>query len=325
MRPVCATTGPAEVAEAGARALARGGNAVDAVAAAGLAWPPGLASAGVLLALGPGLGRVACRFPARVPGLGLSRPRRVRLYGASARAALVATPAAAAALSAAVARWGQLGLPGVTAAARTADAPHAALLALLAASGPVAMVKGPWAMAAARALGPVAGGLLTRRDLIEARADLGEAGLDPASGLALAGAAGAPSPADEGPGRRLLAAAALDGSGILAALALDAGADPGGEVDPALLGLPPNGLLAGQPAGTARRVGRALPLRCGCAGGLEGLPVILAGPAEALGWALRRSPADAFASLEAEDVEGLLILRGGARPAAAGAGATATP
>lgn len=291
MRTVVATTGDPRTTAAGVAALEAGGNAVDAAVAAALAWPPALTAAGVLVAVGPGLGRGAAVFQARAPGYGLSRPSRTRLLSAAAPASRAATSTAAQAFAAIVARWGTASLAEIARAAsvrggsdRAAPpAPHQAALALLAKDGANAFSRGAFAVEAARSLGPLAGGLLTRRDMIEARPALvsaeGPVGglwlpwpLDEARALADAAAAG-PIDAEA---ERELAVVVIDRHGVVACAALEAG--PAAEPEaPAVAGVPPNTLLAAQPTARAKKVGQVLPLRRAAAAGGDVALVGLAG------------------------------------------------
>jgi hypothetical protein len=322
VRTVIATTGDARTAGAGVAALEAGGNAVDAAVAAALAWPPALTSAGVLVAVGPGMGRGAATFQARVPGFGLSRQSRLRLLSAASPASRTATSTAAQAFVAVLARWGTATLAEVARAAsgrgadRTAPpAPHQAALALLAKDGANAFSRGAFAAEAARSLGPLAGGLLTRRDMIETRPVLASAE-GPLGGFWL------PWPIDEVraradarevEGERELAIVVIDRHGAIASVALEAGpaADP--EL-PAVAGVPPNTLLAAQPAARAKKVGQVLPLGRAAAAGGDVALVGLAGRLAPALEVLDRAEAEAQASPPLvepppEAGPGLLVVR----------------
>jgi hypothetical protein len=321
VKTVVATTGDERTAAAAAAVLEAGGNAVDAAVAAALAWPPALTSAGVMVALGPGMGHGAATFQARVPGYGLSRPSRLRLLSAAAPAADVATSCAAQALVAILGRWGTASVAEVaraaggraSAAERKASpgpAPHEQALALLARDGVNAFSRGAFAVEAARSHGPLAGGLLTRRDMIEARPTIGSAE-GPLNGLWLPWllddarqvlAAGSSARAEGGADERVLSVVVIDRHGAVAAVALEAGAPAEAEL-PGVAGVPPNTLLAGQPAARAKKVGQPLPLLRAAAAGGEVTQVALAGAlAPALDLLDR-------ADLAGEPRQGLLVVR----------------
>jgi hypothetical protein len=282
MKWLVATTGPPSISAAGAAVFEAGGNAIDAAVAAVLAWPPALSSAGGMVVVGHGLGRGSCLFAARNPGFGLSRPRRMRLLESREPAALVAAPCAGKAFAAMISRWGTITLPVVArAAARAAEdaglAPHLEALELLAQEGPLGLVRGAWGELAARVLGPQGGGLLTRRDLTEARPEIGEA-FGPVGQLWLAAgpdrvvASGRSTPADQ----RAVSVAALDRRGAVVAMVLEVGSN----IDPApppVMGVEPNTLLAGQPTVQIKKVGQPVPLRVGAAAGGEEELVAMAG------------------------------------------------
>jgi hypothetical protein len=316
VKEIVASTGPLAVAEAGAASIRGGGNAVDAVTAAALAWPPGLGAGGALVAAGTGIGRVCCRFPARVPGLGLSRPRRASLFAGGSPTALAAVPSVGPAHAAAVARGGRTGWKSAVAAAAAATArqPHGEALEALREAGGTAAVKGAWSLAAARALGPLSGGLLTRRDLIEAKPDLAEAELVAAHAVSwsLPATPAEPGPGPE-PGRRI-AVIALDRHGTVAGLVLDAGPEVAGVPD--VLGVPANTLLAGQARSTVRRVGRPLPLLMGAAVAVDGALPTACGPWRALCELLSSDPLEQ--ALERTSDE-LLVLSPGSPPRVWGA------
>jgi len=321
MKPAMAATGGrgGGYAEVG-RAVMATGNAVDAVIAACLRWPAALASSGALVAGGAGIGRVSCRFPARIPGNGLSRPRRALLISQHAAASAMATPCAATALSAVLSRWGSTGMSAVVAAVqKDGELPHEEALELLAASGAAGFVKGPWGLEATRTLGPVEGGLLTKRDLIEAKPDLGDAEACPDGWISTA-------PADQlarvrrglsEEGRRF-AAVAVDHQGAVAAITLDAGTWPDGASPATVLGVETNTLLLHASGAMARKVGRMLDLDCGAAAVTEGRPAALCGSAGSVAWALGRAPAavtGAPGEESPEDLPGdLLLLLGGQEP-----------
>ena len=282
MTPVIATTDEVTAAAA-ADQLEKGGNAVDAAVSALLAWPLSLASAGVLVAVGSGLGHGACLFPARVPGFGLSRPRRLRLLSGSAPAARIAATCAAPALAAILARWGTITMAeAANAAAAAGEAPHQAALTLLAEDGVNAFTRGSHGEDVARTLGPLAGGLLTRRDLIEARPDVGEA-VGPFEGLWLSQPIvdlrhSAASATAKSAGRAL-SVVVIDKQGRIASASAEAGvlAERESSTLPPVDGVVPNTLLAGQPPARAKKVGQPLPLTCGAAASGELEQVALAG------------------------------------------------
>lgn len=288
MKPVVATTTERNPAAAGSALIAAGGNAVDAVVGAALAWPPSLFSGGTFVANGAGLGRAACHFPARVPGFGLSRPRRMSLLNGRAPLSAVAATCTAQALAAVLGRWGTASAAAAARAAAKAwpkeePAPHAAALELVVEEGVSAFSRGTFGTEAARVLGSIEGGLLTRRDLIEARAEIGQA-FGPFGGL------WTPWPLEEG--RRLaedgtstssetaeavtFAVVAVDRRGAVAALALDAGRRGRRELT-SLLGVPPNRLLRTVHISRAKKVGQEIPLRCAAAVGGESEQLGLAG------------------------------------------------
>lgn len=309
MNRVVTSTGPSAIPEAGAAVLAGGGNAVDAVVAAALAWPPALASAGGMVVVGPGFGRGSCAFPARNPGFGLSRPRRTKMLVVKEPASLVAVPCMGKAMAAALTRWGSIGLPvaartAAKAAAEADAAPHAEALELLANDGPHGFVRGAWGESAARFYGPLAGGLLTRRDLIEIRPELGEA-FGPVDGLWLVTNPDriAPGGSPPAPGQRTMTVIARDGRGALAVMVLESGS-PVENAPPEVMGIAPNTLLAGVPTAQIKKVGQPLPLRLGAAAGGEGENTALGGTLAAF-----RS----FLSMEREyqetPPEGLLLLK----------------
>lgn len=310
MKPVVATTGGRVIASAAMAALSSGGNAIDGTVVGALSWPGALSAAGAVTAVGPGFGRVACLLPARAPGFGLSRPRRLRLIDGGGPAASVAATCAAQALSAMLTRWGSMTLPAASRAAASAydsdePAPHATALGLLAEQGVDAFTRGDFAVESAQALGPLADGLLTRRDLIEARPELGEAH-GPVSGLwtaaplsegrrALVGASAPVSPG------RTLAVVVIDHRGVIASLALDLGARADEGLAP-VLGVPPNTLLADHPSSQAKKVGQVVPLRIGAASGGESEQLGLAGALPSLVERVLSGPPE-------EAVEDLLVVR----------------
>jgi len=310
MKPVIASTGPTQTVEAGAAVMSAGGNALDATVAAILAWPPALCAAGVLVAVGSGLGRGVALFPARVPGFGLSRPRRFRLLGAHAAAAKVATPCAAQTLAAVLGRWGTVSIVQAAKAAWTAcaDAPHRDALELLAEEGVNAIVRGLFATEAAKSLGPLAGGLVTRRDLIEARPELGEA-RGPVADLwmpwsltearqILTAARGYKGESE----MRTLALVVVGRRGVVVSASLEAGAVAEPMPEP-VFGVPPNTLLALQTAARAKKVGQALAVLCGAAAGCDTSLVGLAGPLSGVLEQLEKARQDeALEPVVAEDV-----------------------
>jgi hypothetical protein len=300
--PLVLSTDGQRGAAAGAAAMAAGGNAVDAAVAAVLAWPRALMSAGALVAVGTGTGRVACRFPATVPGFGLSRPRRLHLIESGEPALAVAATSAAPGLAAFVARFGTLDLAAlVRAVVAAGDEPvsHAAALEALAAEGVDGFVRGGFGAEVARVLGPLGGGLLTRRDSIDARPETVEACT---AGDALwsaypigEGRRGSSSAA--GRRRHALAVVVVDRRGVLVVVALDAGRRTADRL-PTVLGVPPNALLADYPAAQTKKVGQALPPRSNAvAGGAPGA-VAVAGAsfhvAEALAAGATPEPGDGF-------------------------------
>lgn len=307
MKRLIATTGTSEITAAALAVFDAGGNAVDALVGAALAWPSALAAAGAMVLSGPGFGRGCAFFPARNPGFGLSRPRRSHLLQVRAPSSLVAVPCVGKALAATLSRWGALGLPavirsGAAAAEKAGGAPHKAALELLAREGPLEFVRGAWGEEAARTLGPLSGGLLTRRDLIEARPDLGDA-FGPVSGLWLAPeldhdqpAVGA-TPAEQD----VLYAVTTDARGVIAAIALESG--PPVDTPPgAVMGVVANTLLVGHSPAQVKKVGQPVILRHGVGVGGDEVPTALAGPLSAL-------RAMAARNLEEEPPEGVLMLK----------------
>lgn len=286
MKPIIASTGEAPTVAAGATLLGSGGNAVDAAVGAILAWPPSLMAAGVMVAVGSGLGRGAALFPARVPGFGLSRSQRFRLLGGQTGAAKVATPCSAAAMATIIARWGTVTILDAVRAARGAfeagGAPHQEALDLIVHEGIAAFSRGGFAVQVARNLGPLSGGLLTRRDMIEARPELSDAHgpfreLWASWPLAEARVMPAAEELDQGEGAdRTLEIVVIDRRGVVVSAALEAG--PRTELMPSsIAGVDSNTVLALQSLAQAKKVGQALPLGCGALAGGETEQLALAG------------------------------------------------
>jgi len=286
MKGFVASIGSDLAAEVAAAHLEHGGSAIEAAAAGVMSWPHGLTAAGALLTTGAGVGRGGCTFPVRVPGLGLSRPRRAHQLSGNSRAVHFAVPCMASALAAALARWSEGGLGAAALAALGSQPPHAEALEQLAEGGAKVMVKGEWATHAAKVLGPLSGGLLTRRDLIEARPDLGQADIPGdvpwvigPGGLGEGGRIVGPRAQQTEPEipRRTLSLIVFDRSGYGAAIELDAGpkqevaGDEGDEGDEgeenaediscAVFGVEPNSLLASAPSSIAKKVGRVIRLQ----------------------------------------------------------------
>lgn len=251
-----ATTGPKAVATAGFAALQDGGSAVDAIVASALAWPPALLSGGMCVGRGPGLGSLCCLFPGRMPGLGLSRPRRSELLKGGSPQSYVAAPSFVPAIAAVLTRWGNMTFSQVVACARSSEKlAHDVALDMLQEGGPKGALKGELAVAVAKALGPVGGGLLTRRDLIEARPELPEAlDLETIQSFCRKG-----KPPEDA---RVLGIAAVDRGGGVAAMSLEAGTDLADL--PLVAGAEPNSLLRRAPQVSSRRVGRLILLHNAC-------------------------------------------------------------
>jgi hypothetical protein len=271
-----ASTGRDSTAAVGRAVLAAGGNAVDAALAAALAWPHSLAAAGVLVTSGPGYGQGACWFPSHVPGYSIARPRRLRLLDEQPPSALTAAPCVAKALQAILTRWGTSSLAELIATVKRTfgrDAPfHEAALALLAQEGLKGFTHGPFAVEAALRLGPRQGGLLTRRDLIEARPEVGQA-VGPDQGYWLAGPEHqapsqdqeeTPKLADQAEPGRMLSIIAVDRRKGVTCLSLQAGGEPAKPL-PDIMGVMANTLLAEGPTALLKRVGHPLPLGCAAA------------------------------------------------------------
>lgn len=272
MKPIVATTTEGDATVAGMALIEAGGNAVDAAVAAALAWPPSLLSGGTFVANGAGLGRAACHFAARVPGFGLSRPRRLSLLSGRAPLSAVGAACTAQALAAVLGRWGTVSLTTAARAAikaypKESPAPHAVALEMMADEGVSAFSRGTFGTEAARVLGPIEDGLLTRRDLIEARAEIGQAS-GPFGGLwtpwpleeGRRGIAG-PSERNDSAGEDVnCSIVVLDRRGTVAAIALDAGRR-GEAMGVTVFGVPANRLLRTVPISRAKKVGQEIPLR----------------------------------------------------------------
>lgn len=285
MKPLIASTGEEQTVSAGANLLRSGGNAVDAAVGAILAWPPSLMAAGVMVAVGSGLGKGAALFPVRVPGFGLSRSRRHHLLRGHTAAAKVATSCAAPAMATILARWGTVTiLDAVNAASRafeTSGAPHQEALDLIGREGIAAFSRGAFAGEVARNLGPLEGGLLTRRDMIEARPTLSEAhgpyqNLWAPMSLVETRVTQAAEGRRDDEVERTLSLVVIDRRGVVVSAALETG--PRTEPMPApVVGVEPNTILAMQSAAQAKKVGQALAVHCGALAGGETEQLAFAG------------------------------------------------
>jgi gamma-glutamyltranspeptidase/glutathione hydrolase len=226
LRAAASTASSPAARAAAAEILAAGGTAVDAVIAGFFAAagerPNVLLAPAVALVGGTGAGGRAYDGRSAQPGLGAPRPRGFVEGATIPDAAYVSAPRTIAMLMLLHGHRGRTSLsvlarPGVSAADAQDEKSRAGLIRRVGASGVLALRSSEVARALITAGGAVAGGMLTERDLDEARP--AEADAVTTTLPSGAGVLTSPWPAPDAAASGTEAVVACDGRGIVAAIA----------------------------------------------------------------------------------------------------------